>query len=450
MIRCVKRAVLLILGVTLLASTAGAEADAAHTRRAHHAPKQLEMVWYAETLDGTSVTSERAEEPINPASVTKVATTLWALESLGPDARFETRVYARGVLDRAHGVLDGDLVVLGGLDPDFQAENAFLLTQTLNELGLQRVTGALVVDHRFAMGWENGSAGRNPDPTERGMLMATRLRQGMDPKRWNGPVRSAWYDYALRRGLDRSKPPRVVVQHGVGVDGANPGELLAIHRSQPLLHTLRRFNCYSNNDIERVAEAIGPVDELASLLVARTGADPTAVQIETASGLGSNRLAPRTIVRLLEELGRTCARLGLRVEDLLPLAGCDPGTVAKFFPLLSEGPGMNAVVGKTGTLTATDGGVSVLAGFASTTRGTLAFCIAVPQAGGHLGRARRAEEQWVLELLGSQGGAAPRSCGQPLTAPDVDATVIRLDKVLPPPATTTPAPAATASAPAAQ
>ncbi len=397
------------------------------------------MVWHVESEDGSSVASERADLPINPASVMKVATTLWALETLGPDARFETRVYARGKLDPDRKVLDGDLVVQGGLDPDFQAENAFLLAQALNEIGIERVTGALVVDHRFAMGWENGSSGRNPDPMQRGLLMATRLRQAFDPKRWNRVVRSAWVDFATRRNLEVNKPPRVTVAKGVGVDGSGVHELVAIHRSQPLASTLRRFNCYSNNDIERVAEAVGPLDELKAMVAARTGADLAGIQIETASGLGTNRLSPRTIVRLLEELRRTCERLGLRVEELLPLSGCDPGTVASFYPQLRTGPGMNAVVGKTGTLTSTDGGVSVLAGFASTARGPLTFCVAVPRAGGRLGQARRAEEQFVLELLGSQGGAVPRACAPSLRPPDTGATVILLDKVLPPPDLTSPA-----------
>lgn len=429
----VRRALLLLLGLLLATSTATA-ADAARSRRTRRAaPKPLEMVWHVETMAGAPVASEKPDQLINPASVMKVATTMWALETLGPETRFETRVHARGELDRERGVLKGDLVVLGGLDPDFQLENAFLLAQALNDLGVARVTGALVVDRRFAMGWENGSSGRNPDAMQRGLLMATRLRQALDSKRWNRLVRTTWQEYAARRGLDARTPPRVVVAKGIGVDGADPGELLAIHRSQPLASILRRFNCYSNNDIERIAEAIGPLDELTAMLATRTGADPASLQIETASGLGSNRISPRTVVKLLQELARTCERLGLKVEDVLPLAGCDPGTVAHFYPQLSEGPSANAVVAKTGTLTSTDGGVSVLAGLASTARGPVAFCVAVPQAGGRLGRARRAEEEWVLALLASQGGPVPRTCGPAHVTPDVGAQVILLDKVLPPP-----------------
>ena len=61
------------------------------------------LVWHVETLAGEQVDSRSADEPINPASVVKVATTLWALEKLGPEHRFATRVGQRGALDGSTG-----------------------------------------------------------------------------------------------------------------------------------------------------------------------------------------------------------------------------------------------------------------------------------------------------------------------------------------------------------
>jgi D-alanyl-D-alanine carboxypeptidase/D-alanyl-D-alanine-endopeptidase (penicillin-binding protein 4) len=427
----VKRAFVVLMGTALLASAA----NAAHAAtRGRHRSRPVNLVWHVETLAGETVESRLGDEPINPASVVKIATSLWALDRLGPDFHYETRFFARGRVDQDHHALLGDLVVLGSGDPDFHAENAFLVAQALNRLGVERVTGSLIVNKRFWIGWENGSEGRIPDPTRRAVLMATRLRQALDPRRWNGLTRGTWREFAARRGLDARRPPRVVISGGVGTDGdASEGEMLVVHRSQPLVEILRRFNCYSNNDIERVAAGIGTPDQLADMVAQRCGVPRDEVELETASGLGTNRLTPRIIVRLLREFRATCERLKVPLQSVLPVAGCDPGTVSRFFPLLASDPNTTSVLGKTGTLTNTDGGVAVLAGFARTSHGDYVFCVAVPRAGGRLKGARRAEEKWVVDFLDQNGGGQPHPCAPPLPGPDAGANIILLgDRVLPP------------------
>ena len=397
----------------------------APSRRRPAAP--LTLNWHVEGTGGAVVSQREGDGEVNPASVVKVATSLWALERLGSEFRFETRFYARGEVLPQRGEVKGDVVVQGGGDPDFHLENAFLVALALNQAGIRRVSGALIVSRTFWMGWENGSAGRDSDPIRRGLAMAGRLRKAWDPRRWTQPERAAWRSFASRRGLDSSAPPRVEVVGGVGADGEQRlGTLLVVHRSAALVEILKRFNAYSNNDIERLGEILGPPEELAGLIAARCRVPPNEVRLETVSGLGSNALSPRGVVALLKEFRATCDRLGLRVADVLPQAGCDPGTVTRFFPRLSSGEAAAALVGKTGTLIATDGGVSVLAGYLSTASGELVFCAAVPRAGGRLLTARRAEEQWVLDLLASQGGARPLPCGSPVREPDENATVIRV------------------------
>jgi D-alanyl-D-alanine carboxypeptidase/D-alanyl-D-alanine-endopeptidase (penicillin-binding protein 4) len=411
--------------LTVFASWSSAAAPVKTTARDKRPRRPpLELVWHVETVDGQVVEAGRGEEPINPASVVKVATSMWALERLGPDFRFETRVFARGTVDARRGVLSGDLVVQGGGDPDFHAENAFLVADALNRLGIRQVTGALVVSRTFWMGWENGSQGTNPDPVQRGLTMASRLRQALDPRRWSGSTRAAWRDLAPRRGFNPAKPPRVQVLGGIGVDGQRSGELLLVHRSGPLSGSLRRFNSYSNNDIERVGANLGPVEELASLLRVRCDARDEQVSLETSSGLGVNRLSPRLVVRLLREFRDTCRHVGIPVESVLPVAGCGPGTVTRFYPQLAQGANATSVVGKTGTLTSTDGGVSVLAGFVNTRAGDFAFCVAAPNAAGRLRSARVAEERWLVDFIARHGGPMPRACSATVGDSDVDASVI--------------------------
>lgn len=414
----------LLLPALVHSATAAAPARK-RTHASRRAPSPPALVWEVETMDGKVLDSHLPDQPINPASVTKVATTWWALEKLGPDHRFTTRIYARGTIDRARGLLTGDLVVRGDADPDFQAENAFLVAAALNDKGIRKVTGSVIVDGRFWMGWENGSEGTIRDTGRRETMMAGRLRRALDVRRWTRATRASWIKFAGRRGLSSHRPPNVRILGGARYEPSpESSTLLFEHVSKPLVETLRRFNCYSNNDIERVAVSIGPMSELAVLLADRLAPAQTPVRIETASGLGENRLSPRQIVAMLKAFRASAEKLGLAVTSLLPVAGCDPGTVTASFPKLSSEPYATSLVAKTGTLTSTDGGITVLAGFLNTAQGEIVFCIASPHAGGRIHLARHAEERFVLGLLDRLGGARPRTCGPPLAMPDTDATIV--------------------------
>lgn len=82
-----------------------------------------------------------------PASVMKLLTTQAALELLGPDYRWVTRVYAQGAIEA--DILRGDLVVEGSGDPRFAHEDLWRLLTRLRALGLREIRGNLVLDRRL-------------------------------------------------------------------------------------------------------------------------------------------------------------------------------------------------------------------------------------------------------------------------------------------------------------
>lgn len=425
----------IVLTVLLSLPLAGS-ADAAQQKRKVRRSKPRpapSLVWHVESLDGKFQDGLRADDPINPASVVKVATTWWALERLGPDHRFETRFYARGRIDHTRGVLVGDLIVEGTGDPDFQSENAFLVSEGLNKLGIKRVTGGLIVNGRFWTGWENGSAGKIQDAGRRSLTMAQRLRGALDAARWTGITRQTWREFAPRSGRTASKPPSVSIAGAAKFDGTGPvgtDTLLFVHRSQALVETLKRFNAFSNNDIERVGAAIGSPDDLEAMLTEHLGAEDP-VRLSTTSGLGENRLTPRQVVAMMRAFREKVESLGLRVESLLPISGCDPGTVTNTFPAFRTGVNAGALIGKTGTLTATDGGITSLAGFLRTSEGEFVFCVAAPNVAGRIRVARRTEERWLLDRLSRHGGARPQGCLDPLVLPGDGADIVVADHVAP-------------------
>jgi len=379
----------------------------------------VELVWHVESPAGEVVDSRSGDTAINPASVLKVATSLWALDRLGPDHRFETRFAVRGALDPAAGVLDGDLLVFGASDPDFHVENAFRVAQALNRLGLHTVRGKLLVDERFWIGWEGGSEAKRTG--HRAQTMATRLRDALDPERWDRSTRRLMQEFTRRNAIDGA-PPRVVIEGGVGTHSEADALPLVAHRSNPLKRTLKRLNAYSNNDIERLGASLGTADDLLQELSRYLGGDSAGLRVATLSGLGSNRMTPRQVVKLLGKLDEVCRAHEMRLQDILPMVGCDPGTLEQFPELTKRAN--RGLVAKTGTLVRTDGGVAVLAGVAHSDRGPLIFCVAAPRSGRKLTEARRSEEQWVLELLARHDRVRPAACGDEVGYSDDDARLV--------------------------
>jgi D-alanyl-D-alanine carboxypeptidase/D-alanyl-D-alanine-endopeptidase (penicillin-binding protein 4) len=95
-----------------------------------------------DTSSGAIIDSHRGEESLPPASVTKLLTALYALEHLGPDFAFTTRVQASGPV--SGGRLQGDLVLLGSGDPHLDTDHLATLVDGLAATGLRAVDGRFI------------------------------------------------------------------------------------------------------------------------------------------------------------------------------------------------------------------------------------------------------------------------------------------------------------------
>ncbi|KUJ76235.1 D-alanyl-D-alanine carboxypeptidase [Ruegeria marisrubri] len=93
----------------------------------------------ADVKTGVQLEALGADEGLPPASVAKALTALYALDMLGPDHRFETRLIAGGPVE--NGVIKGDLILAGGGDPLLDTEALAAMAANLREAGIREVRG---------------------------------------------------------------------------------------------------------------------------------------------------------------------------------------------------------------------------------------------------------------------------------------------------------------------
>ncbi len=93
----------------------------------------------AEADTGVIIQQHGAALRLPPASVAKVLTTCYAVEALGADYVFETRLFAEG--DISGEILNGNLILSGSGDPMLTTDNLGTLAKALSAMGIREVTG---------------------------------------------------------------------------------------------------------------------------------------------------------------------------------------------------------------------------------------------------------------------------------------------------------------------
>jgi D-alanyl-D-alanine carboxypeptidase/D-alanyl-D-alanine-endopeptidase (penicillin-binding protein 4) len=347
-----------------------------------------------ESLDGNVVLESNSNYTFNPASNVKIATAYAVLKTFGPEYRFPTSVYTDGAVDANTGTLIGNLYV-SGKDPMFSQQHAVSLANELNRLGIRSVSGDLIVTDNFVMNYSN-----SPQVSGRSLFSA------LDPAKRSAAATRAWLEYLSDAGRSGTLTgtPGVTFTGDVYVQPI-PSSLnhLFTHESAPVREILKATLCYSNNFLaERLGDLLGGPYSVARLVQLNANVQPAEFSIQTASGLGYNRVTPNAMMRLLRALRSDLAKYKMTFADIMPVAGIDKGTLeGRFDTDFSKG----SVVGKTGTLNNTDGGVSALAGEVNTRNGKLLFVIFNQR--GSVSRFRSFQNFFVSLVQGQFGGAVP-------------------------------------------
>ncbi len=321
--------------------------------------------------------NHQGTQPLPAASLTKVATSLAALETWGPDHQFDTLIGATGPIQ--NGVLQGDLVIQGNNDPFFVWEEAIALGNTLNRMGIRQVTGKLVIMGNFSMNYES-------DPQVAGAL----LKQGLNAQLWPDEAKAQYLN------LPKNTPqPQVAIAGDVQVATLPIPKQIALlrHQSLPLAQILKQMNIYSNNAMaEMLADSVGGASTVAARAARAAGVPQAEIQLINGSGLGpENQISPRAVCAMFMAIETYLKPQQMTVADLFPVSGRDGGTLEdRNIPVAS--------VVKTGTLW----DVSTLAGALPTRdRGLIWF--AILNRGEDLDGLRDRQDQLLQNLLEQWG-----------------------------------------------
>lgn len=318
----------------------------------------------AVSVDGRPVMAHNGDVAVIPASTIKLIVAAVAMEQLGPDHVFTTRVVAPPVVG---GEIDGDVFLVGGGDPllvandypiqddplpEFNTTSLDALADAVVATGVQRIRGTVrgdgsrYDDEWVVPSWGAGVAFVDAGPYDALVVNDARTlgRFGRQPD----PNDAAAREFA-----------RLLRDRGVQVDGgfdtgvADPAlpELASI-QSRPLTDVVAEMLTNSDNDtaemlVKELGVADGGVGTLPAGLdvVDRTmrswGVPMQGVRLSDGSGLSSdNRLTCAALLAVLQQVA------GGPVAAGLPIAGRTGTLAGEFLGTPVEG----GLAAKTGTL----------------------------------------------------------------------------------------------------
>ena len=306
--------------------------------------------------------SFNAAQRMRPASTEKLITSISSLHYLGSEYLFRTDLRTTGTV--ANGTLQGDVYVVGGMDPLLSPTDLNTMAAALRNAGISSISGNMYIDLSMKDDLPYGWGWCWDD--KYGPLSALMVNA-------KDQFISEWNRALAKAGIKRSKPSTKQQQAP-----ANAVSVFCVTHTidevlEPILKNSQ--NIYAECLFYQLAAYSGQKNagrkqaaKLICDLIEELGLDSDQYQIADGSGLSLyNYVSPELLVRFLN-YAASKPEIFSHLYAALPIAGVD-GTLSK---RMQETPAYNNVHAKTGTLD----GISSLAGYLTARNGhVLSFCI---------------------------------------------------------------------------
>lgn len=321
---------------------------------------QLGLMVYDLAADSV-IYSYGGQQTLRPASTMKLLTSVTALDLLGSRYDYRTSLYYQGRM--ADGVLEGDVWLVGGMDPLFDDTDLRIMAETLHRVGIDSISGRIMKDVTFKedMLLGEGWCWDDDNPQLTPLLISRK-------------------DEFAERFKEELEKCGVIVNAPISAGRLPKDALLVCSRSHPLSEVLvpmmkESDNLYAESMFFQIAAATGQrpakavhARQAVKSLLSKAGVRGIPYRIADGSGLSLyNYVTPELMVRLLR-YAYLKRDVMAALYPALPVAGVD-GTLKK---RMKGSAAEGNVHAKTGTLS----GISSLAGYCrAANQHLLAFCI---------------------------------------------------------------------------
>ncbi|RYZ65680.1 MAG: hypothetical protein EOP09_13885, partial [Proteobacteria bacterium] len=252
--------------VSLLASTSFAKSA-------------MNAMCYLEDKPNAKVEGTNPQNMYEIASVSKMVTSFWAINKMGPDYRFTTHIYMEPT-----GRDEYNVHIRGGSDPYFGREMTHFLFSELSRYGVKRIR-TLSFDEGFSLFW---SVREKPtwsiDPSARDIAAVLKQKVKISSSEYTATRLQA---QKLGMKMQTRVDMRVDNVKFISKDEYNPTVTSRIFelKSAPLHSYLKEMNRNSNNHVaDHLFEIMGGPLEFQQFMKKRLDLDPTDIRLVNGSG----------------------------------------------------------------------------------------------------------------------------------------------------------------------
>ena len=344
---------------------------------------QVGLMVYDLTADSALFTYNH-RQLMRPASCMKLVTAITALDQLGANYDYQTRIYMTGNVN--YSTLEGNIYCVGGFDPTLTIDDVAVLANCVSRLGIDSIHGLIVADRTMKEALDYGEGWCWDD--ENPMLNALSIG-----RKYN--FLETFAEEVARAGINLE---RVQLTEGRVPQNA---QLIATFRhniSQILDRMMKKSdNFYAESMFYQTAASARKglarardARDITKRLIARLGLGDNPYKIADGSGLSLyNYVSTELLCTLLRHAWRSPSIQDALLPSL-PIAGVD-GTLKDRMKKTSAQGNVRA---KTGTVT----GISSLAGYCTAANGHQ-LCFVIINQGIMRAAAGKAFQDRVCKVL---------------------------------------------------